>query len=64
MKAVNSTVVEDEQMLVGETVRDEVAGVEGEVPVLAPVGEGGSVRALLGRGPGEPGAGVMGGGGS
>ncbi|CAD6587902.1 MAG: hypothetical protein ASARMPREDX12_003044 [Alectoria sarmentosa] len=60
--AVNSTITEDEQTLVGETFGIPVAQPGENVP--APAFEGFSVRSLLGRGPGQPKAGLMGGGGS
>lgn len=60
--AVNATVTEDEQTFVGETFGFPVAGA-GEV-VPAEAFEGFGVRALLGRGPGLPKGGVVGGGGS
>ena len=57
--AVNSTVTEDEQALAGETFAIPVA--EAAANVAAPALEGVSVRALLGRGPGQPKAGSVGG---
>ena len=53
--AVNSTVTEDEQTLAGQTLRLPLAGAEGISVQPAP--EGFSVKALLGRGPGQPKAG-------
>lgn len=62
--AVNATVTEDEQTLAGETVRVPVAEAEaGENGGSVGAFEGGSVRALLGRGPGVSREGVVGGGG-
>ena len=58
--AVNSTVTVDEQSLAGQTFRVPVAQVGENVPAVA--FEGFSVRALLGRGPGQPKAGILGGG--
>lgn len=60
--AINSTVTVDEQTLAGETFGIPVAQPGENVP--APAFEGFSVRSLLGRGPGQPKAGLMGGGGS
>lgn len=60
--AVNSTVTDDEQMLVGRRFAVPVAGAVENVP--EPAFEGGSVRALLGRGPGGLKDGGVGGGGS
>ncbi len=60
--AVNSTITEDEQTLVGKTFAVPIAQAGENVP--APAFEGFSVRSLLGRGPGQPKAGLMGGGGS
>lgn len=60
--AVNSTITEDEQTLAGETFGVPVTLAGENVPT--PTFEGFSVRSLLGRGPGQPKAGLMGGGGS
>ena len=60
--AVNSTITEDEQTLVGKTFGVPIAQAGENVP--APAFEGFSVRSLLGRGPGQPKAGLMGAGGS
>lgn len=57
--AVNSTITEDEQTLAGETFGVPVALAGGNFP--APVFDGFSVRSLLGRGPGQPKVGLMGG---
>lgn len=59
--AVNATITEDEQTLAGQTFGVPVARAGENVP--APAFEGFSVRALLGRGPGQAKAGLMGGGG-
>ena len=58
--AVNATVTEDEQTLVGQTIRAPLAASQEEGPGGQPVAEGSSVRALLGRGPGEPKPGIGG----
>lgn len=60
--AVNSTVTVDEQTLAGETFGVPIAEAGEDVQLTAP--EGVSVRALLGRGPGEPKDGLFGGRGS
>ncbi len=62
VKAVNSTITEDEQTLAGKTFEVPVALAEENVP--APAFDGFSVRGLLGRGPGEPKVGILGEGGS
>lgn len=73
--AVNSTVTEDEQTLVGKSFGVPVAQQAGKNVLVAqqakgsssvpePSFEGFSVRSLLGRGPGRPKAGLVGGGGS
>lgn len=50
--AVNSTVIEDQQTFAGQTLKLPLAGAEGVT--VQPAIEDFSVRALLGRGPGEP----------
>lgn len=63
--AVNSTITEDEQTLTGMTFgipMIEVGDTRENVP--APAAEGFSVRSVLGRGPGQPKPGLMGGAGS
>ena len=60
--AINSSVTVDEQTLAGETFGIPVAQPGENVP--APAFDGFSVRSLLGRGPGQPKAGLIGGGGS
>ena len=57
--AVNSTVTEDEQTLAGQTFGVPVARAGKSEP--APATGGFSVRSLLGRGPGRPKAGFVGG---
>lgn len=71
--AVNSTITQDEQTLVGKSFGVPVAQAGNNVlaaqqvkgsGVPAPALEAFSVRSLLGRGPGQPKAGLVGGGGS